>query len=1159
MLVYKKFDQYDGSKAFLEKELRNFVKVSFDSLEIFHIYYLKNKKDKEKIGQEIFDLRTGSLVEDFDKSSLSLEIMDHRGQYNQIEDQTNRFVQNILGLDNEVIYTKGYKFTGLSEKDLKKIRTYLINDVVEEEVDQIDFSYGKSDLKEEEEVAGFNDFDREKLLAMTEELAMDLDDIIFLQEYFQKEGRNPNLVELKMIDTYWSDHCRHTTFSTQLDKIEIEEGPNSNLLEESFARYEKIRDLVYTDKKKPMSLMDLATINMKKLVKENKLTNIEKSNEVNACSVEIDIEVDGKTERWLHMFKNETHNHPTEIEPYGGAHTCMGGAIRDPLSGRAKVFQSMRITGSGDVLEGYDETMDTKLSQRKIGQDALKGFSDYANQIGIPAGYAREYYDDGFKAKRMELGALVAASKKDEVTRLEPVEGDLIILLGARTGRDGLGAAVGSSSVQTKESLKKVGAEVQRGNPYEEKKIMRLFDNPKAKKMIKKSNDFGAGGVSVAIGELADGLEIDLNQVFLKYQGLNGYEIALSESQERMAVVIDPKDRDEFIAYAKEENLLYAEVAKVNSTNRLVMKHNGRTIVDIARDFLDSNGAEKKTDVLVKEVDQIAYDKILPAYKYDPRTNLSKNFDSTKGTNTVLVEYGGKNMETRQLGMAAKFPVRNTDAVSLMCHGYFPEISRKSPFMAAYLAIYDSVTRTVAMGSKLEDIRLSLQEYFPNTRNQKDRFGTVFSAMLGAFRAMDELDLAAIGGKDSMSGSFNEIDVPPSLVSFAVSHTSLDRLVSREFKSEDSLIYMTNISVEDQLVDVDSYKKSIAAYEKALDKKIIRAASTIKKTGLRATLDEMARGNGLGYKLYDKWDESYCPGMIVFEIKREDKDLLEKEFVLIGETKDLALEEIYPEDKKDLEAGYSFKKKDLRKIKLEKKKALLPILEGSVGEEDLAGQLEAAGFEVEEFVIKTNSHGEYKDSLDDLEEKIRRADLVGLAHGDYYGSTIKNIGGALTKVLSEEKIYKALEDLRERDGFIVGIGAGFSCLLDLGLFGPIAEKLYFVENLAGQYRSDFIDGLVLRDSYFTDEENRFYTAPISGRNIRLICSDRESLEDQVDIISIKTKNSLAGSCEIDSIASKDGKVFGVHSLVDRMDEDCYKNIRLKGVFNPFEILSRKTK
>lgn len=1158
MLVYKKFDQYDGSKAYLENEIRNFLKVDFEDLEIYHIYYFKHDRDKDRIAKEIFDFRTGALVENFSKDILSVEVLDHRGQYNQIEDQTNRFIKNILNIDNEIIYSLGYRLTKIDEDDLEKIKTYLINDVVEEEFIEANFDYGRSDLREEEAIEGFNSLDEKGLEKMSKNLAMDLDDLMFLQDYFIAEGREPNYIEVKMIDTYWSDHCRHTTFSTNLKDIKIEEGANSDLIEDTFKTYKKVREEVYGSKKKPISLMDLATINMKKLVKENKLTNIEKSSEVNACSVEIDIEVDGRRERWLHMFKNETHNHPTEIEPYGGAHTCMGGAIRDPLSGRAKVFQSMRISGSGNPLEAYEDRMENKLAQRLICQDALAGFSDYANQIGIPAGYAREYYDDGFKAKRMELGALVAASKKSDVTRLEPKPGDLIILLGARTGRDGLGAAVGSSSVQTKESLKKVGAEVQRGNPYEERKIMRLFDNPQAKKMIKKSNDFGAGGVSVAIGELADGLEINLDKVFLKYEGLNGYEIALSESQERMAVVIDPRDKDAFIELAEDENLLWSLVATVNDSNRLIMKHKGREIVNIKRDFLDSNGAKKFTDVLVKEVDTIDFEEIDRAYSYDPRSNLSKNFDSTNGSNTVLMEYGGRKKETRQLGMAAKFPVRNTDAVSLMCHGYFPEISRKSPFMAAYLAVYDAVTRTVAMGSKLDDIRLSLQEYFPTTKNDPERFGTVFSAMLGAFRAMDELDLAAIGGKDSMSGSFNDIDVPPSLVAFAVSHTRMDSLVSREFKSKDSLVYMTNLRLDGQLVEKDSYKETIKAYENLLEEGIVKAASTVKKEGLEETFKEMARGNEIGYKIYENWDHAYCPGMIIFEIDRKDRDKLSSDFILIGETLDLNLDSIYKEDE-DSTYEYKFVQRNLEKIKLVNKKVLIPILEGTVGEEDLANRFLDQGFKVEEFVIKTNSHKDYLKSLSELERKISETDVLALAHGEYYGAAIKNVSGALTKVLSEDRVYQAIENLLARKGFVFGLGAGFSSLIDLGLFGPIEDQLYFVENTNKAYRSDFIDGLVLEESYFTDEANRYYSAPISGKNIRLVAKDWEKLEEHVNIISIKTKGNLEESSIIDSISSKNQQVFGSHSLIDRMGEGLYKNIDIKGQPRHFNIFMNKIK
>ena len=596
MIVFKKFPEFDQEANALFAEIKDFLQVKINDLKIYHIYQFADQSKRQDLMTAIFDLRYGELIDRLPEDLIFIK--DKSGQYNQIEDLTLKYVKSVLGQANDLRYYKGYQFELENPADLELIKRYLINPVVEKETNptEINFDYEISDETEHLPVDGFLNFSQEELEAFKSErsVGLDVDDLLVIQDFFRKENRDPRFCEIKMLDTYWSDHCRHTTFLTNIENVEITDGVYHDLVKKSYLKYLNTREFVYAGRKpKPVSLMDLATINAKELKKRGILNDMEESDEINACSIEIDLDVNGKTERWLHLFKNETHNHPTEIEPYGGAHTCIGGAIRDPLSGRGEVIQGIRIVGAGNPLTPFAETLPNKLPQRYLCNKAMNGFSDYANQIGSPVGLIREYYDDGYAAKRMELGALVGAVKKENVLRESGEPGDIILLLGAATGRDGLGAAIGSSAIQTVKTLEKAGAEVQRGNPFAERKIIRLFKRPEASKLIKKCNDFGAGGVSVAIGELSDGLDINLNKVYTKYPGLNGYEIALSESQERMAVIVSPQNLAKFIKYCEEEDVRYAEVAKVTDTNRLRMFWHDEMIMDLSRELLDSNGAVK--------------------------------------------------------------------------------------------------------------------------------------------------------------------------------------------------------------------------------------------------------------------------------------------------------------------------------------------------------------------------------------------------------------------------------------------------------------------------------------------------------------------------------------------------------------------------------------
>lgn len=1171
MLVFKKYDKFDEEKKYLLAEIKEFLQIEIKDLSIFHVYKFEEEEHESEIKDAIFDFRYGELV---DLPENALVIKDNEGQYNQVEDLTKKFVNNILNIKTELRYAKGYTFELEDGEDLDEIKNYLANPVVQKAVDikDIKFSYELSDDKEIEEVEGFIEFDDKQLEKYNEGFGFDFDDIKFIQDYFKKEGRNPRYCELKMLDTYWSDHCRHTTFLTNIESVEIQDGAYKDVIQKSYDSYLQTRKEVYTDKVKPVSLMDLATINMRELKKKNILNDMEVSDEVNACSIEVDIDVDGKKEKWLHMFKNETHNHPTEIEPYGGAHTCIGGGIRDPLSGRAQIIQGIRIVGAGNPLTDHKDVIKGKLDQRYLAHMAMNGFSDYANQIGSAVGIVREFYDDGFQAKRMELGALTAAVPKANVKRENASQGDVILLLGAPTGRDGLGAAVGSSSVQTEKSLTKAGAEVQKGNPFEERKIIKLFNNKKATSLIKKSNDFGAGGVSVAIGELADGLEINLDEVYTKYPGLNGYEIALSESQERMAVVISKNDLDEFISYCDQEDLRYAIVAKVTDDNRLKMYHKDRLIIDLSRELLNSNGAKKYADVIV-ETDKKENNTSEEVEKLNKAitANLSQNFDSTLGRNKVICEYGGRFGLTQQMATVVKFPVEKTDAVSVMAYGYHPQIAKESAYHGGYYAALQAIVNNIAITGKYQDIRLTMQEFFPSIKDDPKRMGLPFAALLGAYEVMKNLDIPAIGGKDSMSGSFMDIDVPPTLVAFAVNKSSVNEVISRELKKTNSHIAITKIKVDENgIIDFDDFKNVMAEFGKLAKEGKILSASSISEYGLEFTLDDMSMGNAISYEFIDSIEDKFLPGNIVFEVS-EDLDLDEKYFEIIAKTSDQidicheanertqdilkVYEDVIDMGEVEVEAGEI---SQLEEIKLDNKKVLIPVVEGMVGEYDLANAFELEGFEVEEFIIKSSSHEKYQDSLEKLAKKIDEVSIFALAHGDYSASVIKNISGLMRFILEDEKVKASLDNLKKRNGFIIGIGAGMAALIDAGYFGEISEDLMFITNAKNKYISIIQDVKVLGKTYVSDEAYE-YSAPISGRNITLYCENIEKIQDKIDIIAVNKVNLLPEDCGIDSIQSKCGHVIGIRTLIERMSPDLYNNIEVIGQPRHFKELRKSFK
>ncbi|MDD4378091.1 MAG: phosphoribosylformylglycinamidine synthase, partial [Eubacteriales bacterium] len=805
------------------------------------------------------------------------------GQYDQRADSAAQCIQILTqGEKPQVSVAKIIVLEGnVSEQQFNMIKDYCINPVEAQEASMdkpetldVEF-YVPEDVKT---ISGFIGFEDKELQGMLENmgLAMDMDDLKFCQQYFKNtEKRDPSVTEIRMIDTYWSDHCRHTTFQTNIENIEFEKAPITEKIESVYESYLKARKFVYQERKKDVTLMDLATIGMKELKKIGKLDDLDESDEINACSIIATVDIDGKDEEWLVMFKNETHNHPTEIEPFGGAATCLGGAIRDPLSGRSYVYQAMRVTGSGDPRTKVEDTIEGKLPQRKITTGAAEGYSSYGNQIGLATGHVTEIYDEGYVAKRMEIGAVVGAAPRSHVKREEPMAGDVVILLGGKTGRDGCGGATGSSKAHTEKSLETCGAEVQKGNPPEERKIQRLFRKAEVTQMIKRCNDFGAGGVSVAIGELADGLKINLDVVPKKYEGLDGTELAISESQERMAVVVSKEDAQRFIQAATEENLEATIVAVVTKEARLQMTWREKIIVDINRKFLNSNGAPKNTDIVVESPrkeenyfnkmaskDEQSFSNIkevwmnhLQDLNVCSQKGLVERFDSTIGAGTVFMPFGGEYQLTPTEAMVAKIPLLEgeTQTGTVMSYGYNPNIAKWSPFHGAVYAVVEAVAKIVAVGGEYKNIRLTLQEYFERLGNDPAKWGKPFSALLGAYYAQKKLGIPAIGGKDSMSGSFNDLHVPPTLVAFAVDIVKVNKVISPEFKKTNSVGVLIELPRDEyDLPDFGQLKMNYECIHQLIQEDKLLAAHTVREGGIAETICKMCFGNKIGFKFSNK-------------------------------------------------------------------------------------------------------------------------------------------------------------------------------------------------------------------------------------------------------------------------------------------------------------------
>lgn len=1107
IFVEKKDNFAVEARALLTDLRENLGIKGLESLRIIRRYDVEGISDEvyEKARCTIFSEPPVDHVYDEElvtqKGDIVFAVEYLPGQYDQRADSASQCLQILTMGDRPEVRTANIIVLqgNITDEDVKKIKSYYINPVEMREADLKKPESLKLEVEIPDRVEVLEGFIEGKDLGYFMDnlgLAMSLEDLAFCREYFKNtEKRNPTITEIRVIDTYWSDHCRHTTFNTIIENVEVEDGKYKDVINKAFSLYKEGRNFVYGEKTKEMCLMDMAQMAMKEMRKKGELQDLEVSEEINACSIEVEAEVDGKKEKWLVMFKNETHNHPTEIEPFGGAATCLGGAIRDPLSGRAYVYGAMRITGSGDPRKPISETLPGKLPQRKITTTAAAGYSSYGNQIGLPAGQVAEVYHEGFIAKRMELGAVIGAAPKSNVVRKSPVTGDVVILLGGRTGRDGIGGATGSSKEHDEESIIKSGAEVQKGNAPTERKIQRLFRKPEVSKMIKKCNDFGAGGVSVAIGELADSLLIDLDVVPKKYEGLDGTELAISESQERMAVVVSAEDEEKFIRYAEEENLEATEVARVTDSGRLKMVWKGNTIVDIGREFLDTNGIRQKTKVYVNVPDEEDgfFEK---TEKVDNGKNIKENwlknlqdlnvcsqkglvekFDSTVGANTVLMPFGGKYQDTPAEGLLMKLPVLSGDTytAAAMTYGYNPYLSKWSPFHGGLYAVIHAVSKIVALGGDYRKIRLTMQEYFEKLGEDESKWGKPFAALLGAYKAQKGFGIPAIGGKDSMSGTFMDLNVPPTLVAFAVAPMDVRHAISQEFKGIGSKVVMLPVKRdENQLPNFESMKKTYDKIHQLIKSGSVLSASTIKEGGVAAALTKMCFGNRVGLKIDGNYQiqKLFTPdfGSIILEFGRNfdiSGNLSGLDYILLGETwnkeiieinnVEISLKEAYEAWKEPLEEIFptkadavdnvfsvEYKKRNAKKpaIKIAKPRVLIPVFPGTNCEYDTSRAFEEAGGEVDIMIIKNLTSKDIKESTKELAERIGKSQIIVLAGGFSGGDEPDGSGKFMAAMFRNEKAKEAVEEfLNNRDGLMLGICNGFQALIKLGLlpYGEIRD------------------------------------------------------------------------------------------------------------------------
>ena len=1225
VFVYKR-DKYAVEATEIYNNLKTQLEIEgLTSVKVIHRYDIQGI-NKEALDEGINTILSEPMVDDVvldtyeDNQAIIFGIEYLPGQYDQRADACEQCYQLLTGQKNvkvkcaKLIALKG----NLTMEEVSKIQQYLINPVDQrlaklEKVDNLDSDDIK--INKVPVIEGFINFDDEKLKKFIKDngMAMNFDDLKVTLDYFKnEEKRDPTETELKVLDTYWSDHCRHTTFATIITSLDIENGAFKEILLQDVEKYKTSRHLVYgINTTRPMTLMDLATISMKELRKQGYLDDLEVSEEINACSIEIKINTNEGQEDWLLMFKNETHNHPTEIEPFGGAATCLGGAIRDPLSGRAYVYQSMRITGAGDPRTSFKDTIKGKLPQRKICRESAHGFSSYGNQIGLTTGYVHELYHEGYIAKRMEIGAVVAAAPKSQVKRLEPLPGHIVLLIGGRTGRDGIGGATGSSKSHEVKTTTTAGAEVQKGNPVEERKIQRLFRNPLVSEKIVRCNDFGAGGVCVAVGELADGLDINLDAVLKKYEGLNGTELAISESQERMAIVIDKNDEEFIKQECIKENLEVVHVATVTNNNRLVMNYMGQTVVDISRDFLNKNGASRYQDIKVSlpDFNNTPFDKkanssfvntskeVLSRLSVCSQKGLVERFDSSIGNGTVLSPFGGKTLKTETEGMVALIPTLNkeTTTCSIMSYGYNPEIASWSPYHGSMYAIVESIAKIVAMGGNYHNIRFSFQEYFEKLLDNPVKWGKPFAALLGAYKVQSELKLPSIGGKDSMSGSFESLNVPPTLVSFAITSGQAKDIISPELKDVNhTLVEIMLPKDEFKIYDFAKLQESYDYILSLMKENKVYSTYTVKDGGVIEAIYKMAFGNNIGVKLNDNnsldslIEKNY--GNIILEVENDSVVTLSNSRI-IGHTNNsecvsykdekLSLKEAYEVYEEVLEDVYPSKEKaptdktilnDCNtRAKLHSDKdydtvnVVIPVFPGTNCEYDSKRAFEKAGANVELVVIRNKTSNDIKESIDNLQKAIKNSQIMMIPGGFSAGDEPEGSGKFIATFLRNKKLKESISDLLDnRDGLIIGICNGFQALIKLGLlpYGKIKDMdkndptLTF--NTIGRHVSQMVNTRISSvKSPWLSKVNvgDVHTIPVSHGEGRFVANDDvlkqlfengQVFSQYVDDFNNPTMespyNPNGSMLAIEGILSYDGRVLGKMGHSERQGDNRNKNI-----------------
>ena len=1232
-LLVEKREGFDLEAKALMKDLKDSLHIDcIDDLRLLNRYDIEGLSDEicDSASKTIFSEPNLDVVYkesvEYDKDAKVFAVEYLPGQYDQRADWAAQCVQIINeGQRPNINSAKLYILTGDIDDELfAKIKAYVINPV-----DSREASLEKPETLELEteiptEVAtieGFIDFSMEELEKFLKEqgLAMTIDDLKYVQEYFQnQEKRNPTITEIKVLDTYWSDHCRHTTFMTQIKDVEIEDGKFNEIIKETYSKYVEARNTIYIDRQKDMCLMDIATIAVKELKAAGKLEDLDESEEINACSINIDVNVDGKIEKYLLMFKNETHNHPTEIEPFGGAATCLGGAIRDPLSGRSYVYQAMRVTGSADPRTSLEDTLHGKLMQKKITTEAANGYSSYGNQIGLTTGQVTEVYDEDFVAKRMEIGAVIAAVPKENVIRKRPEKGDIIILLGGKTGRDGCGGATGSSKEHSEESIETCGAEVQKGDAPNERKIQRFFRNKEVAQMIKRCNDFGAGGVSVAIGEIAESLDINLDLVPKKYDGLDGTELAISESQERMACAIDAENKDRFIELAGLENLQATHVATVTDTGYLRMFWNGKAIVDLNRAFLDTNGKKQQTDIHVPKVDEEntffntgkikvegetisdKFDSVLKDLNVCSQKGLVEKFDNTIGSNTVLLPFGGKYQRTPIQGMVAKIPVLDgkTTTSSIMTFGYNPKIGKWSPFHGALYAVVESICKLVAVGGDYKTTRLTFQEYFEKLGKDKTKWGKPFSALLGAYYAQKEFEIPAIGGKDSMSGTFEHINVPPTLVSFAVDTVDAEYVVSQEFKKAGSVLAVIKTpTLESGIPDFDILKKNLDKIRELTQAKKVLASYALGYAGLGEAIAKMAFGNKIGFEVAkdvdaDKlFDPAY--GNIALEMDKADLALLEGlDYKVAGKTIEgqyidvdgykVCLGKIYKAYESTLEPIFPTKaveptgevkninfivnEHQKSSLSIAQPKVFIPAFPGTNCEYDSARAFEDAGAKASIKVFRNLNYANIEDSIETMVKEIESSQIVMIPGGFSAGDEPDGSAKFIATVFRNPRIAEAVNDLlTNRDGLMLGICNGFQALIKLGLvpYGEIKpvtseDAPTITYNNIGRHQAKVVTTRIASNKspwLAGTQVGDLHSIPISHGEGKFV-ANKETFDQLVANGQIATQyvdldgnatydidyNPNGSFYAVEGITSADGRILGKMGHSERIGKYTLKNI-----------------